>query len=149
LRRFARRYPWTDRNNESSRHRSQKAGLLYQGLGVKSLDELEQAAKDRKVRRLKRMSARTELGIISNIRMIRERSGKFPLGVAWDWPKAYGVLGPVAGVVKISAAGSVRRWREVVEDVDLLAASSDAGAALEAMVYCRVPGRSSSVPTTL
>ncbi|MFZ5595789.1 MAG: DNA polymerase/3'-5' exonuclease PolX [Bacillota bacterium] len=111
-----------------------KANLLFESLGVKSLDDLEKAAKDRKVRSLKGMGAKTELDIISSINMIRIRSGKFLLWVARELAAGLcGYLEVIPGVERVAVAGSVRRWRETVGDIDLLAATDSPGAALDAL----------------
>ncbi|MFZ5631851.1 MAG: DNA polymerase/3'-5' exonuclease PolX [Bacillota bacterium] len=111
-----------------------RAGFLYQSLGITSLDELEQAARERKIRFLKGMGAKTETEILSNVKMIRNRTGKFLLGVARELAQELsGYLEEAPGVVRVAVAGSVRRWREMVEDVDLLAACRDFGPVLDAL----------------
>lgn len=113
-----------------------RAAFLYQELGVKSLDDLESAARDRKVRFLKGMGAKTELDIINNINMIKRRSGSFLLSVARDLAlDLCRYIKGMPGVVRVEVAGSVRRWRETVEDVDLLAGCSHFGPVLDALAH--------------
>jgi len=113
-----------------------KAAFLHQSLGVESLEDLEKAARDRKIRFLKGMGAKTEIDIISNIKMIRNRTGKFLLALARDLAMGLrGYLEGVSGVERVEVAGSVRRWRETVEDVDLVASSRSFKAALDALAY--------------
>lgn len=111
-----------------------RAAFLYRSLGVTNLDDLEQAARNRKVRFLKGMGAKTEMDIIYNIEMIRNRTGKFLLSVARELAgELCGYLEGIPGVERVAVAGSVRRWREMVEDLDLLAACRDFEAALNAL----------------
>lgn len=113
-----------------------RAGFLYEKLGVKTLGELEQAARERKVRFLKGMGAKTEKEIIYNVKMIRNRAGKFTLNVARELARELcGYLEGIPGVERVAVAGSVRRWREMVEDVDLLAACRDFEGVLSALAY--------------
>ena len=113
-----------------------KAAFLHQNLGVTNLEELEKAARDRKVRLLKGMGTKSELDIISNIGMLKNRSGKYLLGVARQLAlELVAYLEQIPGVTRVAVAGSVRRWRETVEDVDLLAACRDFGPVLEALSF--------------
>jgi DNA polymerase (family 10) len=113
-----------------------RAAFLYQNLGVKTLAELEQAARDRKVRFLKGMGAKFEIDIIRNAEMVRNRTGKFLLGVARELAlELSGYLERIPGVARVAVAGSVRRWKETVGDIDLLAASHNFKAVLDALAY--------------
>ncbi|MFZ5642343.1 MAG: DNA polymerase/3'-5' exonuclease PolX [Bacillota bacterium] len=113
-----------------------RAAFLYEAIGVKTLEELERAAKDRKVRFLKGMGAKMELDILSNIKMIRRRTGKFLLAVARELAlDLCRYLGKVPGVDRVDLAGSVRRWRETVEDIDLIAACTHFDTVLDSIAY--------------
>ncbi|MHB8155951.1 MAG: DNA polymerase/3'-5' exonuclease PolX [Desulfocucumaceae bacterium] len=113
-----------------------RASFLYQQLGVETMDDLERAAREKKVRLLKGMGAKMEINIISNIKMIRNRSGNFLLGVARELAlDLVRYLEDIPGVARVEVAGSVRRWRETVKDVDLLAACTGFDQVLEALAY--------------
>ncbi|MFZ5647208.1 MAG: DNA polymerase/3'-5' exonuclease PolX [Bacillota bacterium] len=113
-----------------------RAAFLHQNLGIESLSDLEKAAREKKIRFLKGMGAKTELDIISNINMIKNRTGKFLLGTARRLAgDLCGYLEGVSGVERVTVAGSVRRWRETVHDVDLLASATDFEAALNSLAY--------------
>lgn len=113
-----------------------RAAFLHSSLGVKTLEELGQAAKNGKVRFLKGMGAKTEMDIIYNVEMMRNRTGKFLLSVARELAlELVRYLEEIPGVEKVAVAGSVRRWREQVEDLDLLAACRDFNAVLDALAY--------------
>ncbi len=113
---------------------SKRAGFLYEKLGVTTLEDLERAARERRVRFLKGMGAKTEMDIIYNVEMIKKRSGKYNLGVAWELAgELKGFLEGVSGVERVAVAGGVRRWREVVEEIVLVAACRDPGVVLDAL----------------
>ncbi|HEV8338170.1 MAG TPA: DNA polymerase/3'-5' exonuclease PolX [bacterium] len=96
--------------------------LLHQRLGVSSIDDLEGAARAGKVRALPRMGAKTEENILRGIDQMKRRSARLPLGqvlpVAREIEEALRALPEVSAV---SVAGSLRRMRESIGDIDLLA----------------------------
>jgi DNA polymerase (family 10) len=102
------------------------AARMWKELGVTTIDELEEAAQAGRVQKLPHMGARTEAKILEGIESLRRRRGRTPLGVAWYL--AYdmlAVLRAVPGVLQAMSAGSLRRMRETVGDLDLLVASAD------------------------
>jgi DNA polymerase (family 10) len=101
------------------------AARLWQELGLTSVEDVERAARAGKIRTLSRMSEKTEAKILAGIQALRRRSGRTPLGVAW--PLAATMLDALAslpGVTVVSVAGSLRRMRDTIGDVDLLVAAS-------------------------
>ena len=98
---------------------------LYEKLGVKNLDDLEKAAKEGRIRRLKGFGEKTEKKILENIELARQRQHRFLLGFVL--PEANEIVEMLKKhVEKISLAGSIRRRKETVGDVDILAVSSNA-----------------------
>ncbi len=109
------------------------AKLLWEALGVTSIGEAEQAARAGRIRELPGMGARSEQKILQGIEFLRRRSARVPLGDAW--PIADQILESlreVPGVIKASAAGSLRRRKSTVGDIDLLVASSSPETVMEA-----------------
>jgi DNA polymerase (family 10) len=103
-----------------------KAALFWKELGIASVDALERAAREGHLRDLPGMGARSEQNVLDGIEALKRRSGRTLLGVAW--PLAYAMLAElqtVPGVVQAAPAGSLRRMRETVGDLDLLVASDD------------------------
>ena len=101
-----------------------KAALFWKELGITSIDALEQAARDGHLSDLPGMGAKSEQKVLAGIEALKRRSGRTSLGVAW--PLAYAMLAElqaVKGVVQAAPAGSLRRMRETVGDLDLLVAS--------------------------
>lgn len=115
------------------------ARLLWQKLGVASVDEAEQAALAGRIRELAGMGARSEQKILGGIQSMRRRSGRIPLGDAW--PVAEEILAAlreIPGMVKASAAGSLRRRRSTIGDLDLLVAADNAEPVMKA--FAALPG---------
>lgn len=109
--------------------------LLYEKLGITSLDQLEEAAEAGRIRTLPRMGARTEENILRGIAMVRRSAERRPLGVAL--PVAEELvehLRSVPGVEEIEVAGSLRRRRDTIGDIDILVTSQDPGRAMDAFV---------------
>ena len=102
------------------------ASRMWKELGLTTIDELEAAAREGRVQKLPGMGARTEVKILEGIETMRRWSGRTPLGIAWYL--AYDMLAAlreVPGVVQATPAGSLRRMRETVGDLDLLVATAD------------------------
>jgi DNA polymerase (family 10) len=102
------------------------ASRMWKELGLTTIDELETAAREGRVQKLSGMGARTESKILEGIETMRRWSGRTPLGIAWYL--AYDMLAAlreVPGVVQAAPAGSLRRMRETVGDLDLLVATAD------------------------
>jgi DNA polymerase (family 10) len=102
------------------------ARQLHVELGIGSIDELRTAAKAGRVRELPGFSARTELNILEGIRRLESTSDRLLLHEA-DRVAGEIIAGleRVPGVRHIAAAGSLRRRRATIGDLDLLAAVDD------------------------
>jgi DNA polymerase (family X) len=111
------------------------AQILHQELGVSSLADLKQAVADQRVRQVRGLGAKTEERLARELTRLTERSQRLPLGVAR--PVAEQVMAALRehpAVVQIEPGGSLRRWRDSVGDLDLLAASPDPEAVMAAFV---------------
>jgi DNA polymerase (family 10) len=99
--------------------------LVYDKLGVKTIEQLEKAARKGKLRDLPGLGEKTEQNILKGIEQDRRHKERFPLGVIL--PKAESIvseLKKVKEVKDISLAGSLRRMKETIADVDILVAST-------------------------
>ncbi|VVB94247.1 phosphatase YcdX [uncultured archaeon] len=113
--------------------------FLYSELGIKSVEELERAAREHRLRRLEHFGETKEENIIKAIERYRQRSTRIPLGTALPLVKEIvGALKKSGFIEKIEPAGSLRRRKETVGDIDILATSKDAPAAIEAFVHLPV-----------
>ena len=109
--------------------------LLHETLGLDSLEALRAAAESGGLRHVKGLSARTEQNILDGISRIERRSTSRLLIHDADALIADLVsrLREVKGVRRLEAAGSLRRRRPTIGDLDLLAAVDDAGAVIAAL----------------
>jgi DNA polymerase (family 10) len=109
--------------------------LVYQHYKVATIDELERICKEQKLRELPRMGAKLEEKVLKSIAQYRKRTGRFLLNFG---KKVAGELIPylseAGGIEKIAAAGSLRRGKDTIGDLDLLVTGSGAAAALERFV---------------
>jgi len=116
-----------------------KIALIWKELGITELSELEKAAKDGKLRDLPGMGEKSEQQIIEGIASLARRSGRIPLGRAWPLAQEIiEVLLGIEGVVTAETAGSLRRMRPTVGDLDILAAAKDSAPVMEA--FTTLPG---------
>ncbi len=101
--------------------------LLQQRLGISTVEELELAARDGKIRSLPRMGAKTEENILKGIAMLRRGSTRHPIGRVLPYAsELLEVVRAVPEVKTLSLAGSLRRMKETVGDIDLLVAGGQA-----------------------
>ncbi len=112
-----------------------KAKLFWQELNITTVSELEAAARAGKLRDLSGMGAKSEQKIIEGIEALARQTGRQPLGEAL--PAAQKILDYVMtlpGVVEGAIAGSIRRGKPTIGDVDLLVASDEATPIMDAFV---------------
>jgi DNA polymerase (family X) len=109
--------------------------LVYQHHKVATIDDLERICKEQKLRELPRMGAKLEEKVLKSIAQYRQRTGRFLLSFG---QKIAGELIPylseTGGIEKIEAAGSLRRGKETIGDLDLLVTGPGAADALERFV---------------
>jgi DNA polymerase (family 10) len=106
-----------------------KVALLYRKLGVKTIDDLKRAAKQGKIRELPGMGEKSEKEILENVGFTVKR---VPFKEAQ--PIAQHIvrhLKKVPGVRRVDVAGSLRRKKETIGDLDILATAIDASALVD------------------
>ena len=109
------------------------ARLIHQHLKITTIDELEAAAKDGRLRSLPKIQAKTEENILKSIASLRQRTGRSLISHARTAAEhMVGYLRETANVGEISVCGSVRRWKETIGDIDLLVASDQAAPVMAA-----------------
>ena len=111
------------------------ARTIYDHLKITSIDELEEAAKDHRLLQLPKIQAKTEENILKSIAALKQRTGRSLLHearAAANEMVAY--LRAATGAERISIAGSLRRYRETIGDVDVVVASESAAPIMEAFV---------------
>jgi DNA polymerase (family 10) len=103
-----------------------RAALFWKELGITSVGALEQAAREGRLRALPGMGAKSEGKVLAGIEALKRRTGRTLLGVAWPLADVMlDALREVPGVVQAAPAGSLRRMRETVGDLDLLVAAGE------------------------
>ncbi len=110
-------------------------GKLYRELGVETLDDLEEAAEAARIQEIKGFGPKTEQNIRENIEFARTVGERQLLGQAR--PLADDVLAYLEGVDAVErceVAGSIRRWRETIGDVDVLVGTDSGDTVIEAFL---------------
>jgi DNA polymerase (family 10) len=116
-----------------------KIGMIWKALKITTLPQLEKAAKAGKLRALPGMGEKSESAILAGIEALSRRSGRMPLGRAW--PLAQRIIAnlkQVNGVVAAEPAGSLRRMRSTIGDIDILVAAKDSAPVMDA--FTKLPG---------
>jgi DNA polymerase (family 10) len=118
-----------------------RAKIVYEKLGVDSIEKLEAACQAGQVAGLSGFGEKSQQKILEGITMLRQFSGRH------HYHDAYAVAQPVLealrahdGVIRCSMAGSLRRCRETIGDIDFLVSAKpqDAGAIMD--FFCAQPG---------
>lgn len=108
-------------------------GSLYEALDVRTLDDLETAAKNEEIRTVSGFGPKTEANILDNIDFARQSRDRQLLSDAVPISEEVtDYLTETAPVERCAVAGSLRRWRPTIGDVDALVASTDAQAVIDA-----------------
>ena len=116
-----------------------RAKILFEKLGVRNLKELEEAARSGRIAPLSGFGEKTENNILEAIEFLKRSKGRFLLGDLL--PVAEGVLEKlrkVKGVERADMAGSLRRMKETIGDVDFLVISRDPERVMD--VFVSLPG---------
>ncbi|MCX8125637.1 MAG: DNA polymerase/3'-5' exonuclease PolX [Dehalococcoidia bacterium] len=105
-------------------------------LGIQSIDELEQAVRDGRVAQLFRMGDKTAENILKQIQMMRHKDRRIPIGEALPIvDQIVNALKGVPGIRNLTPAGSIRRFKETIGDIDLMGTADDPEAAIGAFVH--------------
>ena len=115
-----------------------KLRKLKDELGIENVDQLEEACKKGKLEALEGMGAKTEEKLLAAIGHYRLKQGRMLLPEAYEQAEeiiAY--LERSKNFKKVEKAGSLRRGRETVGDLDILSVAKDAEMAME--YFCKYP----------
>ena len=111
------------------------AKTIYDSTGVTSLEELERAAAEHRLAGVRGIQQKTEENILKGIAAVKRGRERRPLGrtlpAALDLVEA---LKNCANLERIEIAGSIRRRRESVKDIDIIATSPDPAGVMEAFI---------------
>jgi DNA polymerase (family 10) len=109
--------------------------LLWEHYRVSTIDGLEKLCQEQKLRTLPRLGAKIEEKVLRSICNYRQRAGRFLLNFADDVAQELcQYLSETPGVEQVTVAGSLRRGRETVGDLDLLVTGPSAASAIDRFV---------------
>ena len=105
---------------------------LHTELGIASVEDLQVAAQEGRLRTIRGLSGKTEAQILEGIARIETRSSRMLLDRAAELVDGLiATLEGTDGLVSLTPAGSFRRRRESIGDLDLLAETADGAAVIE------------------
>lgn len=94
---------------------------LYHDLDVQTIEQLHRAARDGRIRALPGFGEKTENNILQAVEAHANQAQRFKLAIAAQYAEALEkFLAAIPGVARVTVAGSFRRMRETVGDLDLL-----------------------------
>lgn len=111
------------------------AKLLYDELKIKNIEELEKAAKAHKLLGIPGIREKTEENILRGIEMLKRGKERQPLGRVL--PMAIEILKGLEAskdTKRLSLAGSLRRMKDTIKDIDILATSNNPGKVMKTFV---------------
>ena len=112
-----------------------KIKALHEQLGITNVVELEAACREQKVRTLPGFSVKTEEKIIAGIAQTRAYSALFRYAEAWAQAEEIReALREHPAVIQVALAGSMRRGKEVIKDLDFVVSSNEPDEVMEYFV---------------
>ncbi len=109
--------------------------LIFEHYHIGTIDELERLCNEQKLRALPRMGAKLEEKVLRSIAQYRQRTGRYLLSYAEGLAaELIETLRTVPGVQAITPAGSLRRGRETVGDLDLLVTGPEPSGVLDRFI---------------
>src|SRR2546427_13119366 len=111
------------------------ARTIYDHLRITTIEELEEAARHHRLQQIPKIQAKTEENILRSIAALKQRTGRSLIHEA----KAAATtmveyLRAETGTDRIAIAGSLRRYKETIGDIDIVVAAEDAGPIMENFV---------------
>jgi DNA polymerase (family 10) len=109
--------------------------LLHERLGIANLGELEYACNENRLLELEGFGEKSQSKILEGIRYVRTQQGMVLFPVAFEAARGlYEKLMAHPKIQRVSIAGSLRRRKEVVKDIDLVASSREPKAVMDFFV---------------
>ena len=113
--------------------------VLFDGLGITNVDQLAEAARSEMLRTLPRFGPKSEQRILRQLDFLHSTKGRLPLGqVQRATREIVAHLESMEEVLQICPAGSQRRFRDTIGDIDILVASRSPAPVMER--FATMPG---------
>lgn len=112
------------------------ARRVYRELGVESLDGLRQVAEDGRLAGLKGLGEKSAENVLRGLQRVNKDDNRISIGMAL--PLAEGLiaqLSPGGDAHNLTPAGSLRRWRPTIGDLDLMATSEHPERVMETFIH--------------
>ncbi len=112
-----------------------KAKLFYDTLQVKNIDELVQSIEAGRLKGIRSIKEKTVKNILKGIKLVKEGQSRMDIGTASEIADEFvSTLKKMPEVKQIAVAGSLRRMRETIRDIDILVDSSNPQKIMETFV---------------
>ncbi|QQR92328.1 MAG: DNA polymerase/3'-5' exonuclease PolX [Candidatus Iainarchaeum archaeon] len=112
-----------------------KAARLYKELKIDSLEKLEAFAKEGKIRALSGFGEKSEQDILMGLELVKKGQERKLMGIILPYARELAKkINSIPGVQRVELAGSLRRRRETVKDIDILALAKDGKKVMDAFV---------------
>ncbi len=103
-----------------------KIRAVWQELGITTIEDLEAACQADQLSGMKGFGKKTQENILRNIALVRKYRGRYLLSEALEEAKTLlAALRNFPGVLRCDIAGSLRRWKETVKDIDIVASAAE------------------------
>jgi DNA polymerase (family 10) len=113
-----------------------KVAALYKNRGIGSIQELRDAASKGELRTIEGFGEITERNILRGIQLLEKTSGRVLLNVAYeDGTRYLTYMNECKKIKKIDIAGSLRRMKETIGDVDILASSTEPDIVMDHFIH--------------
>lgn len=104
---------------------AKKIKVIHDTLGISSIEELEKAARTKKLRTVPGIGTKTELSILKGVEALKNRAGRVLLATALlVADQVVSSLSSMKEVTDAEVVGSLRRKKEMVGDIDIIAATA-------------------------
>ncbi len=114
---------------------SKKVRVLYEELGIESVEELEEACQTDKLLGIDGFGKKSQEKILQGIQQIRRYQGRHRLNQALPFAqRLLSDLRDQPDVQQLDLGGSLRRWKETVKDIDFVVATDNPEAVMEFFV---------------